>query len=265
MSSFLSFYHRVAVIFGLPFFLIVTKGFLFPLPLLDFWWHLKMGSLIVAGGSIPRTDLFSYTSTGSLFIAQNWLAEVFYYGIFKLGGLPLLIILNAVLLTATLIFVLLLCRESTTRFRIASISALITCLALACNARPQVFSLFFFAFFYWILDGYRFKRRDALWILPPAMALWANTHGAFAVGLGLIAIYLGSESYRRWCNPTHPEVLSTRRLWKLAFVFAACIVATFINPETYRIYQYLQTVLADQASQRLVMEWQPPRDQLKTA
>jgi len=33
---------------GLPVFVLLWKNFLFPIPVLDFWWHLKVGEVIAA-------------------------------------------------------------------------------------------------------------------------------------------------------------------------------------------------------------------------
>jgi hypothetical protein len=242
-----------------PFFVILVKGLRVPLPLLDFWWHLKMGEIIWTTRSIPRTDLFSFTAAGHSFIVQNWLAEVLYFKLYKLGGLPLLILLNAILLAAALLPVFLLCHESTHRIRLAALSTFLACLAFAGNARPQVLSFVLFACVYWILDGYRFQRRDALWLLPPVMIVWVNLHGAFVVGLGLIAVFLGSEGIRRLVNSESDDLLSLQQYRKLVFVFAACMAATLLNPETYKIYDYVRVVISDRASQQLVTEWQPPR------
>src|SRR5262252_2597277 len=83
---------------GIPIFILLWKSFIFPAPTLDFWWHLKLGEVIATTHSIPKVDLFSFTAAGKLFIAQNWLAELSYYGAFWLGGLPLLLLFNAALL-----------------------------------------------------------------------------------------------------------------------------------------------------------------------
>src|SRR5262245_36100275 len=64
-------------------------GFLLKLRLIDFWWHLKAGEIIVNTKSIPKTDLFSFTASGNPFILQNWLAEVIYYTTYRAGGLAL--------------------------------------------------------------------------------------------------------------------------------------------------------------------------------
>jgi hypothetical protein len=244
---------------GIPFFIVILKGFRYPLPTLDFWWHLKMGEIIAKTHSIPGVDIFSFTAAGKPFVVQNWLAEVIYYLTLRLGGLPALIFLNSILLAIALVPVFLLCREATSRTRLAAFCALLGCFALFPNARPQVFSVCLFSIFYWILEGYRFRRRNCIWLLPLLTVLWVNLHGAFVVGIGLAALYLLSETCRRMLNPRKEDVLSTRELINLAVALLACIIATLVNPETYKIYEYIRTVLADKASQQLVMEWQPPR------
>jgi len=42
-------------------------------------------------------------------------------------------------------------------------------------------------------------------------------------------------------------------------VLLLCGLATFINPETYKVYHYVYTVVTDPASQQFVTEWQPPQ------
>jgi hypothetical protein len=218
-----------------------------------------MGKIIVSTHSIPRTDLFSFTAAGKPFIVQNWLAEALYYLIHQLGGLPLLVFLNAALLALALLPVFLICRGSTSQIRIAALSSLLAGLAFTGNARPQVFSLVLLGFFYWILDDYRFRRRDRAWLLPIVMILWSNLHGAFVIGLGLIAIYLISEGILRLASPSREDILSARKWKKLALIFIACIAASMLNPETFKIYDYVHTILSNQAVQHFVMEWQAPR------
>ncbi|MGA2264136.1 MAG: hypothetical protein ABSH28_22215, partial [Acidobacteriota bacterium] len=243
----------------LPLFAILLRGMLFPLPMLDFWWHLKMGEVIVTTGSIPRTDLFSFTAAGKPFIVQNWLADVLYYLVYRAGGLPLLVLLHALLLVAVMLPVYSLCRESTNKLRLSVLVTVIVSLTFFGNPRPQVFSFVFFSLFYWVLEGYRHQRRDFLWILPILMLLWVNLHGAFVVGLGLIALYLCSEALRHLLDPSALGVLSLRQLQKLLLVLGVNILATLVNPETYKVYDYIRVVTSDPASQRFVIEWQPPR------
>ncbi len=244
---------------GLPVFLLACKAFIFPLPLLDFWWHLKMGQIIVETASIPRIDLFSFTASGKLFIVQNWLAECVYYLAYRLGGFSLLIFLNAVLLVSALLPVYILARNNSPQLWIAVSAASLVTFAIPCNVRPQVFSFPLFAACLWILYEFRDARRDRLWLLPLLMLLWVNLHGAFVVGLGLVAFFLACEAIKSSLASSTAERLSTRQLRKLAITAALCLVATLVNPEGYKVYSYIQTVMHDPPSQQFVVEWQPPR------
>src|SRR5881397_94411 len=76
---------------GVPIVLVCSFGFLLKLRLVDFWWHLKAGEIIVTTRSIPKTDLFSFTAAGHHFILQNWFVEVIYYLTYRAGGLALLV------------------------------------------------------------------------------------------------------------------------------------------------------------------------------
>jgi len=239
---------------GLPVFAVLWKTFLFPLPLLDFWWHLKTGQVIATTGSIPRVDLFSFTAAGKPFVFQNWLAELLYYIVYGAGGFPLLVFFNALMATAAFLFVYHLCLEATDKVRIAAFVAFLAAIGNYSSIRPQTFSFFMFAAYSWVLSGYRFRRRDALWTLPVLMVFWVNLHGAFVLGLGLVAIYIATESCRRLIDPQRRDALTPAELRKLIVVLLLCGLATLMNPETYKVYHYVYTVVTDPASQEFVTE-----------
>src|SRR3954470_11875263 len=52
----------------------------------DLWYHLKIGQIIWNTHSIPRVDLFSFTALGHPWVAQEWLSQVTFYGVYKLAG-----------------------------------------------------------------------------------------------------------------------------------------------------------------------------------
>src|SRR5450432_2980315 len=52
----------------------------------DLWWHLKTGEIIWNTHSIPRTDLFSFTTNNHAWTPHEWLSQVSIYGAWKLGG-----------------------------------------------------------------------------------------------------------------------------------------------------------------------------------
>ncbi len=243
---------------AVPVFLLVLKAFLFPLPLLDFWWHLKLGQIILHTKTIPRVDLFSFTAAGKPFIVQNWLAEIIFYSVYRAGGFALLIFLNAVLLVLTLLPVYLLCRQSSEKLWAGVSAACLVSVCIVCNLRPQVFSFLLFAIYYWLLSDYYAGKRSRIWFLPILMVLWVNLHGAFLLGLGLAGIFLAGEGIESLLERTQRDAIGARPLAELALVFLFCWIATLANPETYHVYSYLYTVIQDPSSQQLVIEWQPP-------
>lgn len=242
-----------------PVFLLIYKGFIFPLPPLDFWWHLKAGEIIATTRSIPQVDTFSFTAEGRPFLLQNWLGELIYYWTYRAGGFPLLVLLGTLLTVAAFLLMYKLCLNATHNRRIVALVGFVACLANYGFLRPQTYSFLLFSAFYLVLSEYRERRRDRLWILPIVMAFWVNLHGAFVIGLGLPVLYLLCEALRRFVDPHGTGALSIAELKKLLLIFGLCCMVTIINPEGYRIYDYVRTVILDPGSQQLVAEWQPPR------
>ena len=242
----------------LPFVFLMVVTFGTPLRLLDFWWHLKMGEVIVTTGSLPQTDIFSFTSSGKPFLLQSWLAEIFFYGLYVLGGFRLIVSGNAVLLALALLSVYSLCFRELRGPRVCALISLILIVPLVIysNVRPQVFSILLFAFFNQLLSEFRWRDRDRLWLLPVLSVAWVNLHGGFPLGLGLIGIF--------WLDALIATIrgevpVPARRLRKLTLTGAAAAVATLANPAGFRLYRDILAVLSDPPSQQFVTEWQAPQ------
>jgi hypothetical protein len=244
----------------LPVFLVAWMGFMHPLRRLDFWWHLKVGEVIVTSGKIPQVDLFSFTQAGRPFVYQNWLGEVLYDWTYRLGGFELLILFNTMLLLFALLPILHLCLQANGQRRVAALCSLVAAIVLGMysNVRPQVYSFVLFAVFYWILWQYREGHRNLLWALPLLMVLWVNVHGAFILGVVLIAIFLGAETVRRLWHGPRADVLTSRALAQLTLILVLTVVAILANPQGYHVFGYVRQLQADPASQQLVTEWQVP-------
>ena len=59
------------------------------------------------------------------------------------------------------------------------------------TVRPQLFSYLFFLLTLVVIHAADSGRTRALWLMTPIVALWANFHGAFLAGLGLLAVWSG--------------------------------------------------------------------------
>src|SRR5947208_925047 len=71
----------------------------------DMWWHLQTGKDIAATRSIPHTDNYSFTKTGSDWITHEWLSELLMYGVYRVGGLGGLVLLFSGTITIAFLIV----------------------------------------------------------------------------------------------------------------------------------------------------------------
>jgi hypothetical protein len=218
-----------------------------------------MGEVIATTGAIPQSDLFSFTAEGKPFVLQNWLGELLYYWTYTIGGFPMLVFLGTVITVAGFLLMYDLCLSAAGNVRIAAIVGFLAALGNYGFLRPQTYSFLLFAAFYWVLVKYREHRTDKLWILPILMVLWVNLHGAFILGLGLIGLYLVCEAGRRLVDPQREDALTASQIRKLLLVLFICVLATLANPETFKLFDYVRSVVLDPGSQQLVSEWRPPR------
>ncbi|MBU0492518.1 MAG: hypothetical protein KKA73_19950 [Chloroflexi bacterium] len=235
----------------------------------DFWWHMKVGEIILGTGQIPATDLFSFTAYGQPWLYQSWLAEVVFQMLYAVGGLELIAVAQGVLVAAATALV---CWHGWLASHHARLAALTTALMVGIavahwNVRPQSFSYPLFALFgltLWVWRNRQMGTRPArtrwIWALPVLMALWVNLHGAFTLGLVLIGLTLAGEVLKRLLRPA--SALPWRRLGELAAVAGLSLLACFANPRGLGIVQYLSEFQTHEITQTLGREWQPtsPRE-----
>ena len=85
---------------------------------IDLAYHVKAGELMVAEHALPRTDVLAWTTAGRPWLDQNWGAQLVMYGIWRLGGFPLLTVVNALLAVAAWGLVTVACRRRTANPRL---------------------------------------------------------------------------------------------------------------------------------------------------
>ncbi len=168
----------------------------------DFGWHLRTGEYIVSTLSIPHFDFFSFTASGQTWITHEWLAQVLMYLLYRLGGFGALTLFFALASTITFGALFLRCDGLSSPDGQPYVAAFVVLLAAISaapfwGARPHTISLLLASLFLFILDRYRRERRGhrgrlLLWLIP-LMLIWANSHGSFALGPVLIAVYLGAD------------------------------------------------------------------------
>ena len=214
----------------------------------DLAYHLKVGELIVAERAVPRTDVLAWTTAGRPWLDQNWGAQLALYGIWRLGGFPLLTVANALCTVAAWGLVAAACRRRTANLRLiaGAVLAGYVAAAAAFSARPQMFSMLLFAAELYLLEAARTRPRVAL-AIPLLMPLWANLHGAFVVGVGLLVIEVAAAIWRR----DRPGAV------RYLLVTAASLAALLVNPWGVRVLGYAVSFPANPTVTGIVAEWGP--------
>lgn len=232
----------------------------------DFWWHVKMGELVLAQGQVPEEDLFSYTVPGRPFIYQGWLAGVVLALLYHAGGAIPIILGNAFFLLAAYALLLWHCWVEGRNTRLAVGATFLALVVSAGNwaVRPQTFSVLLFVALYIVLDRYRQGRRSPLWAVPLGMALWANLHGAFITGFLLLGATIGGEVLKRWLPGRPLPVLSWSRVGWLTLTAGLSVGAIFLNPVGPRILRYVLNIWSNPAIRGFIAEWQPTGTEMGT-
>jgi hypothetical protein len=211
----------------------------------DLWHHLARGREIRATGSIVSRDVFTYTVAGQNFVDNNWLTQVVAWKLYQLGGIDLLQAANSLLLAATVAIIVSLGTRLGASPRVAAGGGVATVVGLSQTLliRPQTVSMLLFVILLTVL-----VTRRRLWTAPLIVALWANCHGAFPIGVVLIGCFAMAGICR---------VGTAHRDWWAVPTLLVSIVATLANPYGWHVYEYVQTT-SSRATSRVIQEWLRP-------
>jgi hypothetical protein len=215
----------------------------------DLGWHLAAGDLIRDRGAVPFQDPWSFTLADKQWYNLSWLWDVIASVLFQytgFGGLVLSVVACGAVIVGYLAS---LCLSRGASAIAVCISVFLACLLypsfvtppnIYLAASPNTATMLFCVVFYG-----ECLRRTRWFLLPPIMALWANLHGGFMIGFFVVGIFGGIALLRRdWAN---------FRIY--AFAGAGCLVAIFINPLGWHIYDGVTATLGNFV-QANITEWQ---------
>jgi len=230
----------------------------------DLWGHTLYGLRALAQGRlVERTDPFSFTAPGSVWINHEWLTEMQFGWLWEsMGGIGLVLWRNALVLGVFCVAgaSLLAARASIgTALALWVYSAL--CLSGFCTfIRPQLATFFLFALTLWVLRRQWDQPRTMwLWCVPFLCGLWVNLHGGFLAGLGLVALFMSASIARaawlRWGNRTGVALDHELAVpWRIVAAAVLAFAATLVNPYGFGLYEMLWHHLVPEQA---VREWQP--------
>ena len=218
----------------------------------DYYWHVTAGRLVAERG-VLTTDPFSFTWAGQPWVMHEWLGELlifwlvtgvgtgvasFVFGVISVGG-PLLLAWT-------------LRRAGVPMLPLALATGLaIYPFASYATIRPQALSWLFFGALLSALIAVRPAHAWLPWLAVPFFALWANLHGLYVVGLGVLAVDVLFTVLGR--TPMAP------RRWEMVAVLVAAFIGSSLTPAGPAALLYpLRYIDAGDWGLRNISEWQSP-------
>jgi hypothetical protein len=207
--------------------------------------HLRTGVDMVATGSIPRADPYSFTAFHHRWVVQSWLPEWSYGWAHRLGGYKLVVFEQAVLVALLAWLVVRLARAgSPLRTALAGITAVGVGTALW-TPRPLLFGLICMAVMIAVVE-----RRRSPWLLVPVVWLWVNSHGSFPLGLAWLGARAVGEGLEWRALP--------RETMRYVGWFVAGLVVSVANPLGARLLTFPLTLGEKREAFKNIVEWRSP-------
>jgi hypothetical protein len=218
----------------------------------DSFWQIRIGQWILDHGAMPYTDFYSFTRTGQPWISTSWLSQVlfaFSYARLDWAG-PVILTAVAMALTAAILIHLLEAHLEAPRAVLFAMLALV----LSMNhvlARPHILALPVMVAWAGLLMAAADRRTAPSWWWLPLMALWANLHGGFVLGLALIGP-MALEAVE------HAERGRRLRLFIRWGVFGvAAMAAACCTPYGWRTLMGATNILSLGELLTVIFEWMP--------
>lgn len=258
----------------------------------DLWGHVVFGDWILQHRALPTEDPWQPLAAGMPLVDSAWLGQVVLAAVHKLAGPAGLAVLFALLMAAAYA---LLARAAVliTGYGWAGLACVALVVTIGWSRlmtqRPEVLGSVCFAAVLWLsvvidraLGGDAHLGREGpqevespssseqsqaacgkripIWIwvlLPLVMMLWANMHGSFVCGLGMLACLGGGEIVdAAWRLRSPRAVLADARVRQWVLLAELSAAATLVNP--YGIDLWIE-VLRFSANENLrdITEWYP--------
>ena len=244
-SPFAIFSLTVAAVFGI---LATARGLVDS----DYYWHITAGRLVAERG-VLTTDPFSYTWGGRPWVMHEWLGELLIFWLTTgLGVGVASFLFGVVAVSGPLVLAGALRRSGVALLPLTIATSLVVYLfASYATIRPQAIS--------WLLLGILLAglvstlpaHRWRPWLVVPLFVVWANVHGLYVIGLGVLGLYVLFTVVGR-------SPMASRRK-EMIGVLVAAVVASMLTPAGPEGLLYpLRYVDSGDWGLSHISEWQSP-------
>jgi hypothetical protein len=218
----------------------------------DSFWQIKIGQWILDHHALPYTDIYSFTRFGQPWISTSWLSQVLFALSYTQWGWagPVILTTIAIALTAAIFVYLLDTHLELPRSVLFAMLALVLSLHHLL-ARPHILALPVMVLWVGLLMAAADRRSAPSWFWLPLMALWANLHGGFVLGLALI----GPIALEAVEHAEPGRRLSLFLRWVLFGI--AALIASCVTPYGWRTLLGATNILSLGELLSVIFEWMP--------
>lgn len=213
----------------------------------DFFWHLLTGRWIWEHKAIPSEDPFNFTTPSdaykfirTLFILQSyWLGQLIICGIYNIGGYYGIVIFRSLMFTIMLIFLLKWLRKKGVKIHSTLIFLILPAYILGefVGERPNQMSFLMALIAFYFIEETRARSKKGFF-LPFVIAVWANIHGGFILGVVIILIYMFAETLKKLYAMYKGEAY--RGYGFIILIYSISLISGFLNPQGYNAFPLLK-------------------------
>jgi hypothetical protein len=225
----------------------------------DVWGHALYGKYVLSTGALPSTEPLLPLARGVPFVDTAWLSQIVFFLTVKHWGLAGLQGLTGLCAMVTAGLLGHACLQRTRSWWLAALGVLCGLWlnwASLSVLRPQLLGLVCFLVL-WHRVTSRYSSRWDTTVIAVLFVIWANLHGSFIAGLGLLTAQAAGAVIDVWRRTGRwSSVFASRRVQRAIWWTEVAAVAALINPYGLGIYTAASSISSQPNLQSLV-EWQP--------
>ncbi len=218
----------------------------------DLWGHVKFGQAVLAQHRLILHDPYSYSAPGHLWLNHEWLAEVVMAAIYNSFGVVGLKLMKFACAAAAIVLLAIGTAETgaPAGLQFAVLIAAAVPLAPQIEFRPQAFTFALLSMLFALLARDNYRRDARVWLAVPLLALWANLHGGFIMGIATLGAYSAGVLAQDLLQGN-----GAQRGVRLGAIAAAATLATLATPYGTGTWQAVIHALDNPYTHTYIHDW----------
>ena len=219
----------------------------------DLWGHVRFGQDVLRQGHLVWRDPYSYSAMGHLWLNHEWLSELLMGALYNSLGVFGLKMMKFACAALTIIFMTAAVSETgaSPLLQSAILFAAAVTVAPQMQFRPQAFTFAMLSALIYLLAREMYRGRAPLWIAIPMLAVWANLHGGFILGVATLAIYSAVCGVQ--------DLVAGRgvaRIFRFGAITILATLATLATPYGIGTWRAVLHALLNPYTRIVVADWQ---------